>query len=132
MSSLKKILDAIDVIHSDCFMIVDHHGPGYVGYMQAIARRQDDGTWLLERKAEQQRYSVATGQDLKPPEVVGDFDTLLRKMAAFNDMYHEFGTVEANSSGTHFETVKMLMQSGTAERLQAIRTLRRNRGPKFS
>ena len=128
MSSLKKILDAIDVIHSDCFMIVDHHGPGYVGYMQAIARRQGDGMWKLERKTESQSYSVASGNDLKPPEVV-DFDTLLQKMADFNSMYDEFNTVNNNTPGMNFQTVKELIRSNTAGRLQAIRQLRRGPRP---
>lgn len=132
MASLKKILDAIDKVHSDCFMIVDHHGPGYVGYFQAIATRLEDGNWRLERKAESQIYSVATGKDLKPPEIV-DFDTMLSKMRDFNSMYHEFNTVNppAPAGGTHFETVKTLIRSNTAGRMQAIRKLRRNNSPRM-
>ena len=109
-------------------MYHDDHGPGYVGYMQAIATRQSDGMWRLERKAESQSYSVASGKDLKPPEVV-DFDTLLRMMADFNSMYDDFNTVNNNTPGMNFQTVKDLMRSNTAGRLQAIRQLRRTPRP---
>ncbi|RME98530.1 MAG: flagellar motor protein MotB, partial [Bacteroidetes bacterium] len=27
------------------FLVIDHHGPGYVGYFQAYATRQADGSW---------------------------------------------------------------------------------------
>lgn len=108
-------------------MIIDGHGPGYVGYFQAIARRQDDGNWLLERKAESQAYSVATGKDLKPPEVV-DFDTMLRKMDAFANMYQDFNMVTAPPNGTHVDTVKALIKSNAAGRMKAIQKMRRNRG----